>query len=389
MAPYFFAIESMRASSFGEFRDSMSHWGAPTLNHVYADVKGNIGWLARGLSPKRVNWDCLLPVPGDGSYEWAGFWRGDELPHVFNPAEGWFATANQLNLPRDYPYKERKLGFEWTNPSRYSRVAEVLGSTEKVSLEDCKRLQNDVLSIPARRLVKLLAGLNPPDPKARAAVELLQGWDFKQQQGSGAAALFEVWQARHLRKAFRETMLPQSPGVLPSTDMRVLLEALEIPGRSAGKQRSELFATTLAAAYSEMETLQGSDSRKWQWGRLHYNLCEHSFSGAVEEAIRGRINVGPLAKHGSEYTPNQSQYRGDDFRQSNGPSFRIIVDVGDWDNSQVVNHPGQSGDPESAHYRDLAPLWLRGEYFPLLYSRAAIERETERRIQLRPANDRD
>jgi penicillin amidase len=138
-----------------------------------------------------------------------------------------------------------------------------------------------------------------------------------------------------------------------------------------------------------METLQGSDSRKWQWGRLHYNLCEHSFSGAVEEAIRGRINVGPLAKHGSEYTPNQSQYRGDDFRQSNGPSFRIIVDVGDWDNSQVVNHPGQSGDPESAHYRDLAPLWLRGEYFPLLYSRAAIERETERRIQLRPANDRD
>ncbi|MGL1475122.1 penicillin acylase family protein, partial [Vibrio parahaemolyticus] len=69
----------------------------------------NIGWVPGGLAPKRPNWDGLLPVPGDGRYEWSGFWRGDQLPSSYNPAQGWFASANQMNLPADYPYRERKL----------------------------------------------------------------------------------------------------------------------------------------------------------------------------------------------------------------------------------------------------------------------------------------
>ena len=63
----------------------------------------------------------------------------------------------------------------------------------------------------------------------------------------------------------------------------------------------------------------------------------------------------------------------------NGPSVRVVLDVGNWDNSRAVNHPGQSGDPESPHYRDLAPLWSEGTYFPLLYSRSAVVRATEQR----------
>ena len=98
-----------------------------------------------------------------------------------------------------------------------------------------------------------------------------------------------------------------------------------------------------------------------------------------------RINVGPIAKDGSEYTPSQSLPRAGDFRQMNGPSVRLVVDVGSWDNSRAVNHPGQSGDPESPHYRDLAPLWRDGRYFPLAYSRKAVEAVTEKVILLVPA----
>lgn len=100
--------------------------------------------------------------------------------------------------------------------------------------------------------------------------------------------------------------------------------------------------------------------------------------------MRAKLNVGPLGKGGSAYTPNQSTYRASDFRQTNGPSFRVIVDVGNWDNSRAVNLPGESGDPDSPHYRDLAQMWLDGQYFPLLYSRAAVEAATEKRIHLVP-----
>jgi penicillin amidase len=111
---------------------------------------------------------------------------------------------------------------------------------------------------------------------------------------------------------------------------------------------------------------------------------EHPLAAVVDDATRARLNVGPLPKHGGAYTPNQSTYRAADFRQTNGPSFRVVVDVGNWDNSRAVNSPGQSGDPDSPHYRDLADMWLKGEYFPLLYSRSAVDRATVQRLLLLP-----
>jgi penicillin amidase len=77
-------------------------------------------------------------------------------------------------------------------------------------------------------------------------------------------------------------------------------------------------------------------------------------------------------------------YRPSDYRVVVGASFRMVIDVGNWDASRVVNAPGQSGDPRSPHYRDLAPLWADGEYVPLAYSRAAVDAATRLRIVLDP-----
>ena len=389
MSPYFGSLEYMRAKNFKDFNKALHYWGAPTLNQVYADVKGNIGWKATGLAPKRPNWDGLYPVPGDGRYEWAGIWRGDDLPMLINPAQGFIATANAYNIPDNYPARDRKLGFEWTNPSRHQRVHEVLGRLPKVSLEDSQRLQNDVLSIPARRLVALLAPLSSTDERTARALAFLKGWDARQTVDSPQAALQELWQLRYLRKDFREAVLkPESAAAISSTDMNVMLQHLEDPSALFGPQgatrRDQLLLGSLKAAWEEMEKLQGPEPSMWQWGKFHHNLNEHPFAPVVDDAMRARINVGPIPKDGSEYTPSQSLPRVTDFRQLNGPSARMVVDVGNWDNSRAVNHPGQSGDPDSPHYRDLAPLWRDGRYFPLLYTRKAVEAATARLIVLSP-----
>ncbi len=389
MSAYFCSIASMLAKDFPSFERAMQKWGAPTLNHVYADVKGNIGWLARGLTPKRPNWDGLLPVPGDGRYEWAGFWEGGELPRRYNPQEGWIGTANAYNIPAEYPAAERKLGFEWADPSRHQRLHEVLGKLPKISLEDCEKLQNDVLSIPARRLLALLAPLNSEGSATKRGLDLLRGWDARLQADSPQAALFELWQARHLAKGFREAVLPAAAAAaLTTTDMSIMLEGLEQAstrfGNDATEKRNQLLLTTLASAYADLEKLQGPDPKVWQWGKLHHNFIEHPFAAIMDDATRRKINIGPIPKHGGPYSPNQSGYRSADFRQTSGPSFRIVVDVGNWDNSRAVNHPGQSGDSSSVHYGDLAPLWRAGHYFPLLYSRKAVEQHTERVIRLHP-----
>ena len=177
---------------------------------------------------------------------------------------------------------------------------------------------------------------------------------------------------------------------MAAPDTTVLLDTLEKPasrfGKDAAAKRDALLLASLTDAYRALENWQGGDNRAWQWGKLQFSYMQHPMAGVVDEATRARINVGPVARGGGAYTLNQSSYRPGDFWQVNGPSFRLVVDVGNWDNSRAMNTPGQSGDPASAHYRDLMAPWAAGEYFPLLYTRAAVEAATVERIDLQPAN---
>jgi penicillin G amidase len=393
MAPYYGSVRYMRAENFDQFRQASESWSAPSSNLVYADVQGNIGWVVGGLAPIRPNWDGLLPVPGDGHFEWAGRWKAEQLPRVYNPSSGYITTSNEMNLPADYPYQERKLGFEWANGSRHQRITEVISGANKFSIEDSMQLQNDELSIPAKRLIALLKPLSSDDPKTRAALDILTNWNARVDADRPASALQEVWFSRHLGKDYERAVLSQRAAdavaeTSPGPDAAVMLDVLEHPenrfsGNAPG-QRNELLLTSLRAAYEEMERLEGPDAKQWNWGKLQYNLSEHPFAAIVDDATRARINVGPIEKNGGPFVPNASGYRSRDFRQMSGPSVRVVIDVGNWDNSRAVNHPGQSGDPDSPHYRDLAPMWRNGQYFPLLYSRTAVENATEKKIKLVP-----
>ncbi|MDI4633663.1 penicillin acylase family protein [Pelomonas sp. V22] len=389
MAPYFGSIDYMKAQSFGDFRRAMEKWGAPSENQIYADAAGNIGWVAGGLAPVRPNWDGLLPVPGDGRYEWKGFWAGKDMPSIYNPEAGWLASANEQNLPAGYPYKERKLGFEWAVTARYQRLAEVLKSQPKMSLEDTMRLQTDLLSIPARRLQAVLKSASLQSAPAKEAARLLQDWDAVENGSSAAAALYELWFTRHLGPALKDALLPpRAAQLLRTADAEVMLDTLEQPepalGANGRARRDEILDKSLAGAWAELQKLAGSDPAAWRWDKLHHILFAHPLANAADATTRARLNVGPLPRQGGSHTVNVSSYDPANFRQIGGASFRVVIDVGDWDNSRAMNTPGQSGDPASPHYRDLAPLWLKGEYFPLLYTRAKVDAATERRIELVP-----
>ena len=389
MAPYFGSIDYMRATDFAQFKRAMKHWGAPTENQVYADTKGNIGWVPGGLVPIRPNWDGLMPVPGDGSHEWNGFLSGDQLPFSYNPKAGWFASANEMNIPAAYPYRQHKLGFEWPHDARYTRLREQLTANSKSSIEDSMRLQNDVYSVPARRLVALLKPLVTMDARGAAALRLLKDWDYHERGDSAAAALFEVWWSRYLGLAYTQAVLGKDAASVPTPDATVLIDTLEKPLARLGKdglaRRDALMLSSLGAAYADMERMQGADASRWQWGRLHYLYPMHALGGTSDPKLRAKLNVGPIPVKGGAYTLNQSSYRNTDFMQINGPSFRVVIDVGNWDNSRAMNMPGQSGDPDSPHYRDLAPMWASGDYFPLVYSKAAVEAAAELKILLVPA----
>ena len=105
MSPYFGSIEYMRAQNFREFVGALNRWGAPSENQVYADTDGNIGYKPAGRFPVRRNWDGLLPVPGDGRYEWQGYFDMDVLPEEYNPARGYTGTANSHESAGRLPHR--------------------------------------------------------------------------------------------------------------------------------------------------------------------------------------------------------------------------------------------------------------------------------------------
>jgi penicillin amidase len=384
MSPYYGSLQFLRARNFTDFTNAMRNWGAPTENQVYADTSGNIGWVPGGLAPRRQGYDGLLPVPGDGRYEWNGFFNGDDLPRAYNPSQGFFATANQFNLPPDFPHQEKKIGFEWSNPSRHQRIVDVLSANSHSTIADSVALQSDQLSLPARQIVALLRDL-PAEP----GVDMLRSWDGVESAESAPAALFEVWRKRHLGPAFVKAVLPaRAAELIDQPDAAVLVDALEHPeqwfGTDARAKRDELLRSTLESAYAEVSKLLGSNPAAWQWGNLQYSLFEHPLAASSDKATRERLNVGPFPRGGSELTVNASSFRNSDFQHTAGASFRMVLDVGNWDASRAVNTPGQSGNPADPHYRDLADTWRTGGTFPLVYSRSAVERNAEARTVLLP-----
>jgi hypothetical protein len=70
--------------------------------------------------------------------------------------------------------------------------------------------------------------------------------------------------------------------------------------------------------------------------------------------------------------------------EADGATYREILDVSDWDRSLGINVPGQSGQPGSPYYSNLLESWAANRYFPLVYSKKAVEANAAHRLRLVP-----
>jgi len=368
---YFNASWLFRGRSWDDFLVARDHWGAPPLNLVYADTRGTIGWAAAGFVPDRPIGDGLTPVPA--SQRWNGLRSPLLLPSLRDPAKGWIGSANQMNLlPDSIP-----TAFEWVNRSRMDRISRVLDAKPKISLADSMALQNDNHSELALRAVALVGSLKSSSP----AVTMLRNWNGHLAADSAAAALYEVWTARHVSPTAVAAIVPAAARpAFARADPGSVVAWLE----THTEGRDEILTASLAAAWDDTTALLGPDPATWQWGRLHVAAFSPALSLPGREAEQA---VGPLPVGGSGTSPNASSHRGaeaGDFTVTSGPSVRMVLDVGSWDNSVIINMPGQSGDPASPHYKDMFPLWASGRYVPMLWSREAVMNAAETIISAAP-----
>lgn len=359
---------------------------SPTNFH-YADIDGNTRWQIIGFAPRRPRHDGLLPAPGDGDHDWDGLIPVAELPGLRNPRQGWFASANQLNLPKDYPYGKKIIGFEWSDPFRHDRICEVLAAQPRHSIADSIALQHDVQSLPARALVRLIP--RQVSPAAAPAATMLRAWDCAVTADSGAALLYEMVMPE-LLAAYRLAVVPEAArALIPTVNLHAMLAALAAPDARFGPQpavaRDAMIDAALASGWQKALERGGPDPALWRWGTLHQVVVSHPLQAVPRIAEHfPRIAGGGTGGDGQTPMARGLNIR-NGFGVTHGASYLQVIDVGGWDNSRFLLLPGQSADPRSAQYRDYYDRWLAGDMQPLWFSQQAVDANAARRLLLVPA----
>ena len=382
-APYLASLRMNQARNWTEFRQACSYSYLPGENMIWAGrptatQPAEIGWQAVGLAPIRPNFSGLVPVPGDGRFEWAGYLPISKLPHKLNPPEGYVVTANNNLTEVGFPNRNA-IGWTWAGPSRAHRIEEVLNDGTRKNTADFAALQSDYLSIPARSLVPLLQNLASEKDRTEQAMSYLRRWNYKLEPSSVAASIYVAWEGQLKQAVYQGKVPANAQPYLRSLSTKRVLDALLTPTSA----RDSLLLTCLDRAVDELTKRLGPDIDDWSYGQRtnkHITIT-HPFSNLVDKAMRQRINFGPVARGGYGETVNATS---NNLNQTHGATFRIIVDTEDWDRTLGINSPGQSGNPDSPHYGDLFSLWAENSYFPVFFSKDKIKAVAEETTLLKP-----
>jgi penicillin amidase len=386
-----------RARNWGEFRSAARGFGAVAQNIAYADRKGHIGLQAVGAIPRfRGRRDGLRFRAGsDGSEDWDGFVPFEEHPFAFDPPRGWLASANNPTVPAPAPYY---ISSQWEPVDRYTRIRELLEAKTKLSVEDMQKIQQDTVVVSAREIAPLVVAAvdSGPEPTAAvaAAAALFRGWDGDMRADSPAAALFAVFYRRLFYAIFADELgidlarAYRSKANVSAIMMRAVLagghdrwfDRVDTPGVET---RDDILRATLDKSVREIRDALEDDPQGWRWGRLHTLEFQHPL-GRASRLLGFYFDRGPFPVPGHNQTVDKMEFEEQSFKVVHGPSMRQIADLSSLERTLAVLPGGESGIPSSAHYADLMPLWLKGEYHPLLMERSAIEAASEGRQVLEP-----
>jgi penicillin amidase len=337
-AAYLGSFKLMQATSCSDFFERAMYWKVPTHNLICGDRDGNIALQVTGLTPDRDGWNGRLPVPGDGRYEWKGF--REDLPREFNPERGYIATANNNTHPEGY--EGRPVFYHSTRgveTSRITRIHQILGKGETLSVEDHERIQYDAYSLQAERDIPAFQGWTSERSDIEWARSQVADWDGILTAESVPGAIYVTW-TDFVDDAARDAATPIA-------------------------ERRTLAEEALSETIQHLAENFGTDRAQWRYGRIHVSPLSHMFAS--------RFDLPPVERPGGFETVNAT-----------GANFRRIIDLSDIDNSVWTNAPGQSAQPGSPYYGNLRENLANGQYFPILFSREAVDGGAAHRLTLSP-----
>lgn len=385
-----------KAQNWDEFRQAARSFAVPAQNLLYADVDGNIGYQMPGAIPVRASGDGRQPVPGwIDDFEWVGYVPFEELPYALNPESGYIVTANNQVHPWDYQYL---VTTDWDYGFRARRIVDMIESAPgPIDITYIQQMQADSYNMNAETLVPLLLATELDPKLASVRDQILGPWDFQNRADSAPAALFEAFWWNLLLDTFADDLPEEywpAGGSRWIEIMRHLVEQPDSPWwddkatADTVERRDEIFARAFRAAVNCQVCIDkfGKDVRDWKWGELHSATFRNGTLGESGIGpIEALFNRGPFTTGGGESIVNATGWTvGESFEVDWLPSMRMIVNLGNLNNSVTVHTTGQSGHAYSKHYDDMAPLWATMQYYPLWWEQESVVNDSEGHLRLAP-----
>ncbi|MBV8510182.1 MAG: penicillin acylase family protein [Xanthobacteraceae bacterium] len=340
-SPYLASLALLRVKSVHEFRSHLARWRLPAVNFVAADRAGSIGWFVAGAIPKRAAGVGLIPRK-IGEDPWVGFIDNEELPTSIDPPTGYVLSANEYNLPDSWDSSAQPLAFEWYDGFRARRIHEVLREQRAAGLADSEALQDDVLSVAARDLLQIvLATFSSQFLEAQPeALCAFLRWDARIDNETPHAAFYSHWVRSYLKPAI---LAKQDAAAASHWVADISLEALIDELKTLDiAQRRELLECSLQTATGSFNWFSFSPRRA---------VFRHAIA---DDVVDGTCFSPPaVVWSGDETTVHYGRSGANPYQIESGASFRMILELANWDNSRWSNIPDQS-KPEPG--KPTAPL---------------------------------
>ena len=390
------SLELGRSGTWRDFLSAVRNLNAPQQNMVYADIDGNIGYVAAGRVPVRKpenDLKGLTPALGwDARYDWAGYVPFEDLPQSYNPASGRLWTANDKIVAPGYkPF----ITSEWQPPYRANRIGALLEATPRHDSASFARIHADSVSLAMREALPHFLATTPRNETSRRALALLGQWDGDMRRDRAEPLIAAAWwreltkrlYADELGDAFQANWAPRAQfmlNILADRDGQSRwCDDVRTP---AVETCAEQLAVSLDAALADLSRRHGSDMNAWRWGEAHRARHEHRPFG--KQPMLARIFDIAAPSSGDAYTVNVGQHHlydeAEPFANRHAASLRAIYDLSDPEKSLFIHSGGQSGNRLSAHYKDFTEAWAAGEYIPMITDRKRIEAAPHTKLRLVP-----
>lgn len=354
-----------RAKNYDDYRSALTRYVGPAQNFVFADNSKNIAITVNGKMPVKYKEQGKFVLDGtDHRNDWLAWIPAEHNPYVKNPEQGFVSSANQSSTDTTYPYY---INWAFAPSERAIRINERLQAMTKANADSLRTLQNDNFSVLARTILpKLLEVLSTTalSPSEKAAKIILANWNYQNAPNSVAASIFEEW-----IPALRNAIWSDEFGSeLPSRD-RTLYLLLKQPEEKwfdnittpHEETMPDIVYGSFKATLDSLKARHGTMSPTWQWSKVKGTEIRH-----LSRSLKS-FNAPAITTGGGSSIVNAITKR-------NGPSWRMVVELGPTPRAYGIYPGGQSGNPGSPYYLNMLGKWEKGELNELLFLNAPDQR---------------